>query len=62
LSPIDYIIKERMRLAKRCLKNPALSVTEICFKAGFNNLAYFTRMFRQFEGMTPTEYRTLATA
>jgi len=59
LSPIDYIIKERMRLAKRCLRNPALSITEICFKAGFSNLAYFTRMFRQFEGMTPTEYRAL---
>jgi AraC family transcriptional regulator of arabinose operon len=59
LSPIDYIIKERMRLAKRCLRNPALSITEICFKAGFSNLAYFTRMFRQLEGMTPTEYRVL---
>jgi AraC family transcriptional regulator of arabinose operon len=62
LSPIDYIIKERMRLAKRCLKNPALSITEICFKVGFGNLGYFTRTFRQLEGMTPTEYRTLAAA
>lgn len=60
LSPIDYLIKERMRLAKRCLKNPALSITEICFKAGFSNLAYFTRTFRQLEGLTPTEYRALA--
>jgi AraC-like DNA-binding protein len=59
LSPIDYLIKARMRLAKRCLQNPALSITEICFKAGFNNLAYFTRMFRQLEHMTPTEYRAL---
>lgn len=61
LSPIDYIIKERMRLAKRCLKNPVLSITDICFKAGFNNLNYFTRMFRQLEGMTPTDYRLLCT-
>lgn len=60
LSPIDYLIKERMRLAKRCLKNPALSITEICFKAGFSNLGYFTRTFRQLEGLTPTEYRALA--
>jgi AraC family transcriptional regulator of arabinose operon len=62
LSPIDYIIKERMRLAKRCLKNPGLSITDICFRAGFSNLAYFTRMFRQLEGMTPTEYRALCQA
>ncbi|WP_216726043.1 AraC family transcriptional regulator [Hymenobacter siberiensis] len=62
LSPMDYIIKERMRVAKRCLRNPTLSITDICFKAGFNNPAYFTRMFRQLEGMTPTEYRTLALA
>ncbi|OGX81175.1 AraC family transcriptional regulator [Hymenobacter coccineus] len=59
LSPIDYIIKERMRLAKKCLRNPLLSITEICFKAGFNNLAYFTRMFHRLEGMTPTDYRAL---
>ncbi|TDN40328.1 AraC family transcriptional regulator [Hymenobacter sp. UV11] len=62
LSPLEYIIKERMRLAKQCLQNPALSITEICFRAGFNNQAYFTRMFRQMEGMTPTDYRALATA
>lgn len=59
LSPIDYIIKERMRLAKRCLRNPALSITDVCFKAGFNNLTYFTRMFHRLEGMTPTDYRVL---
>jgi len=62
LSPIDYLIKERMRLAKRCLLDPVLSITEICFRAGFSNLAYFTRMFRQLEGMTPTEYRALCQA
>jgi AraC family transcriptional regulator of arabinose operon len=57
LSPIDYIIKERIRLAKSYLKNHSLSITEICFKAGFSNLNYFTRMFRQMEGITPTTYR-----
>ncbi|TVT36611.1 AraC family transcriptional regulator [Hymenobacter setariae] len=60
LSPIDYIIKARMRLAKRCLQNLAISITEICFKAGFSNLAYFTRMFRRLEHMTPTEYRAIS--
>lgn len=61
-SPLDYILKERMRLAKRCLKDPALSITEVCYEAGFNNLTYFTRMFRQLEGLTPTEYRVLCLA
>ena len=48
-----------MRLAKRCLQNPVFSITAICCKAGFSNLAYFTRMFRQLEHMPPTVYRAL---
>ena len=34
-----------------------LTVTEICFEAGFNNTANFNRQFRAFCGTTPTDYR-----
>lgn len=47
------------RVFKRYLLDLALSIPEICLKVGFSNLAYFTRMFRQLEHMTPTDYRVL---
>ena len=57
LSPTEFIIRERISLAKRLLVDPSVSVTEVCFRAGFNNLHYFSRLFKTLEGMTPTAYR-----
>ncbi|RAK02793.1 AraC-like DNA-binding protein [Larkinella arboricola] len=57
LSPMEYIIRERINLAKRLLTNPASTVTEVCYQAGFNNLHYFSRLFKMLEGTTPTSYR-----
>ncbi|MFD1145189.1 helix-turn-helix domain-containing protein [Larkinella insperata] len=57
LSPMEYIIRERINLAKRLLTNPAITVTEVCYQAGFNNLHYFSRLFKMLEGTTPTSYR-----
>ena len=57
LSPMEYIIRERINLAKRLLTNPTTTVTEVCYQAGFNNLHYFSRLFKMLEGTTPTSYR-----
>jgi len=59
LSPIDHTMKEWMRLAKKYSCSPMLSITKICSKAGFNNLAYFYLMFHQLAWVTPADYRTL---
>jgi AraC family transcriptional regulator of arabinose operon len=58
ISPVDFIIKERIRLAKQFLKNPYCSISDAGFKAGFNNQHYFSRVFRKLEGITPSNYRT----
>jgi AraC family transcriptional regulator of arabinose operon len=57
VSPVDYIIKERIDLAKQFLKNPYCSIADACFKAGFNNQHYFSRVFRKLEGTTPSLYK-----
>lgn len=57
ISPIDYIIKERILFAKQMMTNPYNSISEACFKAGFNNLNYFSRAFKKMEGITPSQYR-----
>ncbi|MGY3055273.1 AraC family transcriptional regulator of arabinose operon [Pedobacter sp. UYEF25] len=61
-SPVDYIIKERVLLAKQFLKNPYCSIADACFKAGFNNQHYFSRVFRKLEGITPSVYRATLSA
>jgi AraC-like DNA-binding protein len=56
LSPVDFIIRERIELAKKLLKRPAANISEICLRSGFNNLNYFIRLFKRFEGVTPGLY------
>jgi len=57
LTPIEYIIQERIAEAKRLLRNPLNSVADVCFRAGFNNTAYFQKLFKQYEGITPGLYK-----
>jgi AraC-like DNA-binding protein len=57
ISPVDYIIRERIQLAKQFMYNPYCSIADACFKAGFNNQHYFSRAFRKIEGTTPSVYK-----
>lgn len=34
-----------------------MSISEICFSNGFNNISNFNRTFRKKQGLTPTEFR-----
>ena len=55
--PHHYHMARRMVRAKSLLQKPALTVTEIGVQAGFRETSSFTRAFRRFTGLTPTEYR-----
>ncbi|MDY6863646.1 MAG: AraC family transcriptional regulator [Thermodesulfobacteriota bacterium] len=52
-----YIITKRLDKAKKLLKDADMDITEICFQLGFNDLSYFSRIFRKKEGITPSAYR-----
>ena len=56
-SPADYILRERIKLAKEYLHNPMVQVTEVCFMAGFQSLSYFIRIFKKETGLTPKGYQ-----
>ena len=51
------ILRQRMNIAKTLLKGDALSISEIAFKVGFCNPAYFTNTFRRETGKTPKSWR-----
>ena len=58
ISPLDFVVQGRLRMARSLLLNPALSISDVCYRSGFNNLAYFAQQFKKTEGITPTAFRT----
>lgn len=57
ISPLEYIIRKRMEHAKKIMADSTLTITEVCYQSGFNNLNYFIRLFKRLEGVTPKMYR-----
>ncbi len=60
ISPAEFVIRERIRLAKSYLAKPQSSIKEACFASGFNSLAYFNRIFKKHEGITPGAYQLIS--
>ncbi len=53
----DYIIDIRLGSAARMLVDSTMSVGEICYDCGFNNLSNFNRIFKKKKGCSPKEFR-----
>ncbi|MGM0876222.1 MAG: helix-turn-helix domain-containing protein [Bacillota bacterium] len=53
---IDYINQKRVEEAKLYLQRGNISITEIAFMVGFNDLNYFSRVFKKFTSLTPSQY------
>ena len=58
-SPTEYLIYLRINRAKELMRSTRRSIGEIAYMVGIENTGYFTRLFKQQEGMTPQEYRKL---
>jgi len=61
ISPIDFINCERIKLAKRLLKDPKKQIKEIYMQCGFNSPSYFFRLFKRKEKISPKEYQIQVT-
>ncbi len=57
---ITYLNEYRMELACKQLREGTLSISEVCYKSGFNDVPYFNRTFKKMMGVSPTEYRSKA--
>ncbi|GAA4345984.1 hypothetical protein GCM10023185_00170 [Hymenobacter saemangeumensis] len=57
LTPVEFIIRERLSEAKRLLRQPLTTVADACFRVGFNNTGYFQAIFKKYEGITPGAYK-----
>lgn len=59
ITPLEYINRERVKLAKQLLANNSNSVGEVSLQCGFNDTNYFVRLFKNTEGITPGAYQEI---
>jgi transcriptional regulator GlxA family with amidase domain len=56
-APIDYVQRLRIEDAKRRLERTDASADEISWKVGYEDPAFFRRLFKRVTSMTPGAYR-----
>ncbi len=52
-----YINWVRIEKSKKLLLDRRLTISDVCYNTGFNDLTYFERVFRSFVGICPSAYR-----
>ncbi len=57
IAPWEYLTRYRVEQAKTLLRVTNLTVTEIAHRAGYNDSAYFSRVFHQETGRSPLTFR-----
>lgn len=53
---IDYLTRVRITEAKRLLREKKLSVKEVCYRVGYNDPNYFSKIFKKATGFSPSNY------
>lgn len=59
ITPLKYMNEIKIAIAKGLLLNTSTSIKEISSQLYFSDPLYFSRIFSQFEGVSPRQYRTL---
>ncbi len=62
VTPLHYILSLRISAAKTYLESTDKNITEISYAVGYDNPLYFSRIFKNFSGFSPSEYRKKVSA
>lgn len=57
LTPMEYILQERIRQAKIMIQKGKFNLKEVAFKCGFNSYEYFCSSFKKVEQLKPSEFK-----
>lgn len=57
LPPQQYLLNLRINRAKQLMEEPGLKLSDVARRAGFEDPYYFSRLFKQKTGITPTQWR-----
>lgn len=55
-SVIPYLTSLRIKAAKKLIRESGLNFSQIALAVGYDNIYYFSSVFKKHTGMTPTEY------
>ena len=53
----ELVQKKRLNQACSLLRSTALSILDVSMAVGYENFSYFHRIFKQYTGLTPRQYR-----
>jgi AraC-like DNA-binding protein len=56
-TPFDYLRNRRLEKAKISLDKGNMDVTEVAYSVGYSSPSHFTKVFKQYFGMPPSNYR-----
>jgi len=57
VSPIKYIIQLKVNHACDLLRSGRYTITQVSDICGYDNVYYFSRQFREYMGISPTEFK-----
>ncbi len=57
LPPIKYLMNRKIGESQNLLMNTSLPISDISDSLGFNDSGHFSRTFKKYIGITPSEYR-----
>ena len=58
IPPSQWLKKRRLKKAKELLINTEMSVTDICYTTGFENLSHFSKVYRSYYNHSPSSQRS----
>lgn len=59
-SPGKWLLTKRLDYSAVLLRNHSMSISQIVFESGFENLSHFSKAFKEKFGMSPTTFRNKA--
>jgi AraC-like DNA-binding protein len=57
LAPIEFIKEMRVKRAAQLIENGDYTMTQIAYMVGINDPRYFSKYFKSYFGMAPTDYK-----
>lgn len=56
-SPVEFLNAYRLEVSMRYLTDTSMTITEIALACGFQSPSYYSEIFQQYKGCTPSRYR-----
>ena len=54
----EFVNEVRIGFSCKLLIDQKLSISDVCFRCGYNNLSYYNRQFKKIIGVSPSKYQS----